>query len=633
MCGISGVIANKCDANGEKLAVGNNAMAHRGPNDEGYAFSYDGLNFLAAKGADSISTCGDFMPIEEVSSAKVIFGHRRLSIIDIGPAGHQPAMKENLILTYNGEIYNYLELRDELSDLGYLFETETDTEVFLVAFMHWGVDAFKRFNGMWAAAIYDCSNETVILTRDRFGIKPLYYKFDNDSFYFASELKFFKNIGVTLKENEEAIYHYLRHAITDYDESTFFKEIYSVKPGEYLIYNQNCFEAKGYWADKDFINVQLDEKKSLRQTFLEAVQLRLRSDVPVGALLSGGVDSSTIVSAVSGLNGMKNFDTFSAVFDDGNISERKFIEATAKSLKFVPNFVYPNAQDLVKNIDLLIEVQEQPFRSLSVLSQFLIYKDVSLNSTIKVLLNGQGADEVFTGYREHQVFNILSEVYRLKPLRAMQNLVRLKKSQNTSYLKIIIWISKVYLSSKFSISQNSVLFKKTFKSKKIFKKYKGLSYLRSKLLHGIQVTALKEYLRYEDRNSMFFGLESRLPFLDYRVVRYGFSLPDDNLIENGWTKMPIRNLESSKLPESVTWRTDKAGFPSPQSEWQRRELQQHFDQVFSEIEQEGLFDILDTDEIIIQYQKYRVGIHDDWAFIWRIYCLYKWKKYWLQGRS
>lgn len=628
MCGISGVISNTLEADGGKFAAGNNAMAHRGPNDEGYLFSRDGIKFLAAKGIDSISSCDDFMPIEEVVGAKVIFGHRRLSIIDIGPAGHQPIMINNLILTYNGEIFNYLELRDELLSVGYSFETQTDTEVFLVAFMHWGVDAFKRFNGMWAAAIYDCSNGDVILTRDRFGIKPIYYKLENDSLYFASELKFFKSIGVPLKENEEAIYHYVRHSITDYDETTFFKEIYSVNPGEYVTYRKKRIESHRFWSEKDFVNVDTDEK-SLRQTFEDSVRLRLRSDVPVGALLSGGVDSSTIVAAVANINGLKDFKTFSAVFDDEDISERKYIEATGKKLKFDPNFIYPNPQDLIENIDLLIKVQEQPFRSLSVLSQFLIYRYVSENSLIKVLLNGQGADEVFTGYNEHYVFNILSDVCRLRLRRAITNLVRLKRSQNKTYLKIIIWILRVYLSSMYNNSDKSGVYKRTFKSKKIFQKYTGLSFLKSKLLHGIQVTALKEYLRYEDRNSMFFGLESRLPFLDYKMVQFGFSLPDEVLMVDGWTKMPIRNLESSNLPHSVSWRKDKAGFPSPQSIWQKTELLHHFDKVFAEIGKEGLFDLLDSEQIVSQYQKYRDGTHDNWAFIWRIYCLYKWKNHWL----
>lgn len=632
MCGISGIITNSYDANGENFASANNVMAHRGPDDEGYAFSYDGISFEAAKGHDSIPAYNGLKHIEQVVSAKVIFGHRRLSIIDIGHAGHQPAMMDNVILSYNGEIYNYLELRDELLSAGYSFETNTDTEVFLVAYMHWGVDAFKKFNGMWAAAIYDCSNGEVVLTRDRFGIKPLYYKLENGCLYFASELKFFKRIGVQLRENKEAIYHYVRHSITDYDDSTFFDGIYSVNPGEYLIYNQRCLEAKSYWSEDDLFNASVDQK-SLGQTFVDSVKLRLRSDVPVGALLSGGVDSSTIVATVSKINGLENFRTFSAVFDDVEISERKYVEATAASLKFDPNFVYPTAQDLVENIDRLIEVQEQPFRSLSVLSQFLIYKHVSKNSLIKVLLNGQGADEVFTGYSEHYVFDLISDVYCFRLQRAMRKLVRLKRSKDMSYLKLIIWISRVYLSSHYNNFYKSSLYKETFKSKKIFKKNKRLSYLKSKLLHGIQVTALKEYLRYEDRNSMFFGLESRLPFLDYRMVQYGFSLPDEALIENGWTKMPIRNLESSRLPKSVSWRTDKAGFPSPQSIWQRRELQQYFDEVFSEIEEKGLSELLDSKQLASQYKKYRDGINDDWAFIWRIYCLYKWKSYWLTESS
>ena len=182
MCGISGIVSDNSDANGEVFAIANNAMAHRGPDDEGYVYSSDGCCFFCAKGDDSIAACEDFISISEVDRAKVIFGHRRLSIIDIGPSGHQPMMLDNLILSYNGEIYNYLELREEPSSFGYSFKTDTDTEVFLTAFKHWGADAFEKFNGMWAAAIYDCSNGKLILTRDRFGIKPLYYTSKDKNF-------------------------------------------------------------------------------------------------------------------------------------------------------------------------------------------------------------------------------------------------------------------------------------------------------------------------------------------------------------------------------------------------------------------------------------------------------------------
>ena len=443
------------------------------------------------------------------------------------------------------------------------------------------------------------------------------------------ELKFFKQIGIKLEENEEAIYHYLRYSITDYDQNTFFKGIYSINPGEYLIYHERCLEIKSYWSERDFINVKT-QGNSLEAIFLDPIKLRLRSDVPVGALLSGGIDSSTIVAAVSKINDLENFKTFSAVFDDEKISERPLIEDTAKSLNFSPNFVYPSAHDLIENIDCLIKVQEQPFRSLSVLSQFLIYKNVSQNSQIKVLLNGQGADEVFTGYDEHYAFNILSDVFGLRWGLALLKSIKFKQTKQKSYLGVFIWISKNLFSSRYSIRNKNDLFKKKFKSKKIFKKVRGLSYFKSKLLHGIQVTALKEYLRYEDRNSMFFGLEARLPFLDYKVVQQGFSIPDDALMVNGWTKMPIRKLAAGQLPRSVSWRKDKAGFPSPQSVWQKRELKQHFDEVFAEIQKKGLFDILDNDQIITQYQNYRDGNNDDWAFIWRVYCLYRWKNYWLE---
>ncbi len=633
MCGISGLISNKYDLEGKAFYNATNKISHRGPDDEGYFYISKNNTSLNAKGKITVKEYKFLPDIRTVVNARCIFGHRRLSIIDLGANGHQPFVKNGFALTYNGEIFNYLELRKELESKGCIFETDTDTEVFITAYSVWGDKAFSKFNGMWAAAIYDIKNNTVTLTRDRFGIKPLYFcKFEN-KLYFSSEIKFFRPYSLLQKENEEIVYNYLRYAITDFDDRTFFSNIFQVEPGQYIHYDNKLKINKNYfWKTSDLGGIKYPQD-NLDKILTDSIKLRLRSDVGVGSLLSGGIDSSLIVGIIKENLKIRCFNTFSAVFKNEPVSEKKYIDKTVKKLRIKPNYVYPNTKDFKSKITKLIEVQEMPFRSLSVLSQFSIYEYVSKHSKIKVLLNGQGADEIFSGYTNHLAIYLINLITNFKFIAFFQEIKKLKKRNNLQYSKLIKWVLKVLISSLFDTGDKYKISKNKFKNFKKFKKIPNKSFFKSYLIHGLQKTALREYLRYEDRNSMYFGLEARLPFLDYRLVKLSFSLKDKELLSDAVTKVPLRKMANKLLPEEVTNRIDKAGFPSPQEKWQKAQLKTHFDEIFKEIEVKGIFEFLNTENILKIYKDYTSNKNEDWSFIWRVYCLFQWKKKWLNYRK
>lgn len=627
MCGISGFISQKNRVDAQVYYSAHSELSHRGPDDEGFYVETDKYKGFAI-GSDSAIQDSSQPNICSLNSMQVVLGHRRLSIIDLTSAGHQPLKHKSKIITYNGEIYNYIELKEELQSLGYKFKTSTDTEVFLLAFDHWGEKAFGKLNGMWAAAIYDLKTYSLVLTRDRFGIKPLYYSFHENGLYFASEIKFFKKLDLIKEVNEESIFQYLRYSEVDFNKCTFFKNIFQLEPGSYLNIKGTDHNFCKYW-DINNINQNIKNVLSIKSVLKDAIKLRLRADVGVGSLLSGGIDSSLIVGCIKEIIGLKNFKSYSAVFTDEKYSEKNYIDNNSKYLDFKPYYVYPKSSDLIKNIELLLYIQEMPFRSLSVLSQFLIYQEVAKQKKVKVLLNGQGADEIFTGYNAHYSYYFLFLIKNFKLIVLFREFRSFCITKKLSFYSALIKVLKDLFYNYLSRANNRKIFRKDFKKCKIPKYKNKFSSLKNKLFHDLSFSALPEYLRYEDRNSMYFSLESRLPFLDFRLVQTAFALPNDKYIINGITKYPLRKISRGLVDKSIIERKDKTGFVSPQEVWQKTILTDEFDAVFDDIAVNGLFNFIDHKSVYKTYTDYKSNIHDDWAFIWRIYCLYKWKKVWL----
>ena len=406
MCGISGYYSNKVKINLEKFYSGHLKLSHRGPDDEGFIARDDNNNMVLLKGRDTVAEFKYLKDILDFEDTLFIFGHRRLSIIDLSYMGHQPFVYDNLYLTYNGEIFNYLELRKELELNGYIFETNSDTEVFLKAYHCWGIEAFNKFNGMWAAAIYNHHKKNIILTRDRFGIKPLYYTVYNGALIFGSEIKFIAHFLDKLEAEEETIIDFLKANLLDHNNKTLYKNIFQLEAGMYALCDSGInLSIHSYW---DLNPDKID--KSTKQVVIDAIKLRIRSDVPIGTLLSGGIDSSLITGIL-----IKDFNirlsTFSAIFNtEGKFDERDLIKTNVKQFNTDHHYIVPEISDFEKDLDDLIYTNEIPVRSFSVYAQYCIYKYIKNNTDIKVLLNGQGADEIFSGYSDHIYYYLASLV-------------------------------------------------------------------------------------------------------------------------------------------------------------------------------------------------------------------------------
>ncbi len=410
MCGILGL----CLPDKNTIDVKNfhncaSAIRHRGPDDEGYLFLDSSKEQITlCKGADSdlhlklpdITDCYQ-------SSFSLALGFRRLSILDLSPSGHQPMSTRDgkHWIVFNGEIYNYVELREELKSLGYEFTSTSDTEVLLTGYSHWGSDILNKLIGMFAFAILDLNKRTLFLARDFFGIKPLYYTFKNNTLAFASEAKALLEMEhVESVVDPGAAYLYLRHGLTDHDKSPLWRDIRKLPPAHFLeisLDTPGMIQPERYWCLEigRHLNISfLDAAAQLRELFLQNVRLHLRSDVPVGAALSGGINSSAIVSAMRKIQG-KGLDlhTFTYLADDPILSEEKWADLAGQSADAKAHKTIFSASNLVEDIDSLIYALDEPFGSTSIYAQYCVFR-LAHQNRIKVMLDGQGADELLGGY-------------------------------------------------------------------------------------------------------------------------------------------------------------------------------------------------------------------------------------------
>ena len=620
MCGISGIISKE-NIDSNKYYCAHSLLKHRGPDDEGFFYSNNRGVYGFARGND---TCSDFdqVAIQEIIGAKVIIGHRRLSIFDLSTAGHQPMRFDNLVLTYNGEIFNYLELREELIDKGYVFESNTDTEVFLKAFHLWGVDAFNKFNGMWAAAIYDIESKKLFLTRDRYGIKPLFFNISNDFFCFGSEVKFVAKFVPDALLNNSIAFDYIRYGLIDHTNKTFIEGIESLDPGHYLINDGNQISTRRYYKLKKSDN---DEIEYLVKN---SISLRMAADVEVGALLSGGIDSTSIVCLIKEQSLANNLRTFTIDFDDKEFSERPFVENTLEKTGFHGEFIKIDSNKIEKILDDALLTRESPFRSMSVMSQYSLFEHIYNTTNVKVILSGEGADEVFTGYTNDLYVFLLSLLQSFKFQKFKCEIRHISLRLNRSIIRIVFDL--IIRFGKDFLRLNKFIVKRGFKFNLNGNEYKSHSHnaLKDSLYRGLTYSALQEYLANNDRSSMRFSIETRVPFLDYRIISRAFALEVEDYISNGTTKIPLRNITERLLPIEISSRKDKMGFISPQEIWQKNDLKSTLDNVFNELLERKLLSFLDYDDLAKIYNEYHKGKYTDWTFIWRVFCLHKYIDVW-----
>jgi len=591
MCGISGIInINSNSVDKKELKRINDIIFHRGPDSEGFYFK-DNLGF----------------------------GHRRLSILDLSNHGHQPMLyKDKYCITYNGEIYNYIELKEELLQKGYHFSSESDTEVILAAYDFWGISCLNKFNGMWSFAIHDIEKDLILFSRDRFGIKPFYYKENEEEFVFGSEIKQLLNSDKSNLLNENVLLESMLTHIDNHTEETYFKGIYSLPSSSYMIYDLNNNEKiidKYYKLD---INSELQNKSEdelilqFKELFSDAIKLRLRSDVVVGTSLSGGLDSSAISAIASVEFAKKSNEKFIAInaksIDDRN-DESVFAKIVSDKLNLDLNVVMPTYEDFLKTIDDVIYTQEEPFGSPSMFMGWHVFQKArELNCT--VMLNGQGSDEILLGYERY----FTSTLNFNKPFRQLKEIINQNKNSRLSLLNTFAYY--IYFRSFFIRKKrlkNKSLLKSKFKESKYFNfvKKSSESYSNPYKLQQLEITELQlpHLLRYEDRNSMRHSIETRLPFLDYRLVEFCISLPLSLKIKEGWTKYILRKGINDLLPESIVWRKNKFGFESPDRIW----LSKYNNQMMKEMKDSKILNhYCDMNLLLNKYKS--MSLKDKWMY-------------------
>jgi asparagine synthase (glutamine-hydrolysing) len=486
----------------------------------------------------------------------------------------------SLWIVHNGEIYNYLEIKTEMIARGYKFRSNTDTEVILNAYQEWGTDCLNKFNGMWAFAIWDRKKKILFCARDRFGVKPFYYYLDGNIFIFASEIKQILECNeYKRKPNEKMIYDYLVIGLENHTTETFFKDIYQLRGGEYAIVDldSRTFKKIRYYDLSKVSNI--DRKESdyyaeLKELFIDSVNLRLRSDVPVGSCLSGGLDSSAVVSIGSALlqkKGDKIFNTFTACWENQEIDEKKYAETVVASSGANGNYVYPSSEELAQDLSNLIWHQEEPFGSLSIFAQWSVMK-AARERGIPVLLDGQGGDEVFLGYERYYAGFLLELIKKRKLRRFIHELIKSGENSKLTQKKIILfyvyfnfnWMRalRLYIKTKPFMNEDFMKFYNIPERLDIFR---GIKTVSAHQIYEIQEIQLAHLLKYADRNSMAFSVETRLPFLDYRLVEFAMSVPSEYKIRNGWTKNLIREGMKGIIPEDIRKRKNKLGFEVPQA--------------------------------------------------------------------
>ena len=591
MCGIAGV-AGRAPGALRPLRAMTAALRHRGPDDEGYLLADSGSGMSTPHGGtETVAALGlSRVPDEPPAGCDVGLGNRRLSILDLSPAGHQPMASADgaLWATYNGEIFNYVELRQELKGLGHVFRTGSDTEVLLAAWAQWGSEALHRFNGMWAFALYDVRAKRLFCARDRFGVKPLHYHASDGFFAFASEIKgLLAHPVVPRQPDEDALYAFLVHGSLHEGEQTFFAGIRSLPGGHQLAVDiaSGAVEVRRWYALPEPAE-QAAAPDEIRERLADAVRLRLRSDVDVGTCLSGGLDSSSIVALTAGLRGReaaRRHRSFSIVYPDPGLDESAHVCAVVEATGVEDVRATPTSAELLADLPALVRHQDEPFPSASVYSQFRVMR-MAREAGVPVLLDGQGGDEVLAGYHYHYGPYLAEVASRRGLAAALGEAARARLATGRPWRFFLGLLAYHAFPLPAGIQSRAVSAHATQGRVRPdvlapgyaaragaarFERHRRRPDLHAELRAGILRTSLPALLRYEDRNSMAFSVEARTPFLDYRLVERAQALPVSQLIGDGWTKAILREAMAGIAPDPVRRRRDKLGFATPEARWLR----------------------------------------------------------------
>ena len=597
MCGICGIIRfdNK-PAKESSIREMMLIMKHRGPDDEG-VFIKDNIGL----------------------------GFVRLSILDLSMAGHQPMFSadKRFVILLNGEIFNYIELRDELKGKGYIFRSGSDTEVLLNSYIEWGEPCLHRLNGMFAFAILDTYTNELFAARDRFGIKPFYFYHDKNQFLFASDIPPLLKIIENKKEPEDSvIFDYLVFNRTNHSEKTFFKNIQKLQHGHTLNIKSGRIDIKRWYSLPDQLSnyhfFQFNEKDFLEE-LKSSINLQLRSDVPVGTCLSGGLDSSAITSLV--LNNKQDVDlhSFSAVYNKGQKGDESEYIAEFKEKNLKIHYTYPTDYSLLDDLNNFILSLSEPVSTTSIYAEYKVMELAKNHCT--VLLNGQGADELMAGYHYFYGYyfrdlinanswgKLLNETFQYmkthKSVYGFKTLGFSLSPRSLRHFKNHNFIDKSFYNDYYNKANS--LFDDFYKSKTL--KEFLINHFEYKFEHN---------LLWADKTGMQFSLETRFPFLDHNLVEKTLSIPPSNYIKNGYTKVIMRNALKGILPEKIRMRKDKIGFSTPESDWfKNKKLQVLLADVIESysFNERGYFDIKQCKKELRSFQKYSKYNSEFWKWI------------------
>tara|TARA_B100001093_G_scaffold52260_1_gene44338 strand:+ start:25234 stop:27060 length:1827 start_codon:yes stop_codon:yes gene_type:complete len=547
MCGFVGYIGPELPSI-ELLRNASNSIKHRGP---------DGQGFYT----------------HQLAEQSIALVHRRLAIIDLDSRSDQPFRVGNYILVYNGEIYNYIEIRKELKNLGYSFKTDGDTEVLAIALKHWGTNALNKLEGMWSFAWYNEQNGELILCRDRFGEKPLYYwRFDN-GIYFGSEIKALAAIAGREPEINEN--HLIRYLVNGYKslyktKDTFHVGVEELPVSSYLKFSERSRDEQSfiYWSPKvdlqEDMTYQQAVKKS-RDALIHAVSLRMRSDVPIAFCMSGGIDSNSLLSIAKRELGL-DVHGFTIVNTDSRYEENDLVNESVKELDIEHTFLKPSHEGFLENMYKLVSSHDAPVCTISYYMHWRLMESVAKQG-YKVSVSGTGADELFTGYYDHHNL-YLSEVSKNKLLyqesldawlKHQKPIVRNPYLQDPNlFIKSPSFRKHIYLNNEIFAKYLKFEWNEDF----IENDYKS-GLLRNRMLNELFVEGTRIILKEDDLNAMSFSIENRSPFLDKNLFQTAYSIPTEHLIKNGFAKSVLRDSMRGIVPDKVLDNRVKVGFNAP----------------------------------------------------------------------
>jgi asparagine synthase (glutamine-hydrolysing) len=603
MCGITGIVAlNGKPVDLTVLQRMNDSQSHRGPDGEGFAVSWAASNGFCSAFLRHTSQGRSAPP------ARVGLGHRRLAILDLSDRGLQPmsAGESGAWVVFNGEIYNHRELRDELEARGYFFETRTDTEVLLQSYLEWGTDCLKHLDGMFAFAIWDGARGRLFCARDRLGIKPLYYARPQDHFIFASEIKGLLPFpGLNPAPDDDAVLGFLVHGNCDYRERTLLKQVSALPAAHALVLDVRSghLERWCYWKPAprpDWSGLEdQDRVELLRQLLVDTTRSHLISDVRAGSCLSGGLDSSAVVGLIGKIWREQpeaasavgdRFHTFTSCYEYPELDERQYALAMANAVGATPSLVFPSAPDFWDSFGRMAWHQDMPFSGLSFYAQWRVMR-AAKETGVKVLLDGQGGDEVFGGYAKFR-YAYLASLLRAGRLGTVaqeawasllqRDLYILDIRQGYRYLprrlRALLGVDSL-LQQVLRADWNRAVGDESTPATRWWRLAVGsstpanpLSLVQAVQIEDIMVDTLPLILRMEDRSSMAFSIEARVPLLDHKLVEFGLSLPDHQKIQGGFSKFAVREATKGLMPEELRLRRTKLGFAGADRRWLNADL-------------------------------------------------------------